>query len=409
VTQAAHRVLVSAGDPSGDLILAAVIRELKEIAPGKLEFHGLCGPACEAEGVKVLAEARDVAVVGIWEVLRKLGTIYGALGKLRLALQDSDSLLCVDFPDFNLKLAGMARDQVKPVDYIVAPQVWAWRSGRLSKMRGLIRRLYPALPFEEEIFRDAGVDARFFGHPVRDLLPPRARSSARTEFGFQDADVVFALMPGSRRSEIDRHLPLLIDAWEGARTLRKRKALRGEWKGLLPLAPGWDFARFSEGLSSRVKDQLAALVEAGEWKIVNDSRRALMAADFGWIASGTATLEAAYYQVPHVLIYRLSGFSAWLIRSSTSYFDGRDSSAGLPNILLGQKVIPELLQKDLTAERLTTETVELLTDGIRMGRLRKSLRFLPKRLGEAGVAHRIALDLAQLWGLGAKAGGPALP
>lgn len=401
-----RRVLVSAGDPSGDLILAAVIRELKDIAPGRLEFVGLCGPASEAEGVRILASARDVAVVGIWEVLRKLRTIFGVLGRLREELPKSDSLLCVDFPDFNLKLAGLAKKAGKPVDYIVAPQVWAWRSGRLAKMRGLIRRLYPALPFEEEIFRDAGIDARFFGHPIRDLLPPRSRASARRELGFKDEETVFALMPGSRRSEIDRHLPLLLDAWERALVVKPRRALKGVWKGLLPLAPGWDLARFSEGFDARTRQRLDERVESGDWKIVNDSRQALMAADFGWIASGTATLEAAYYQVPHVLIYRLSGLSAWLIRSSTSYFEGTEAMAGLPNILLGRKVIPELLQADLSADRLSAETIELLTDSVRMGNIRKSLRFLPKRLGEAGVARRIAEDLARLWKLDL-GGGPA--
>jgi lipid-A-disaccharide synthase len=395
---ASRRVLVSAGDPSGDLILAAIIRELREIAPGRVEFAGLCGPACEAEGVRVLARAQEVAVVGIWEVLRKLRTIFGALGRLREELPACDSLLCVDFPDFNLKLAGMAAQAGKPVDYVVAPQVWAWRSGRMEKIRRLVRRLYPALPFEEEIFRDAGVDARFFGHPVRDLLQPRNRAAARRELDFEtEADtVVFALMPGSRRSEIDRHLELLIDAWDKARPLRQRKSMKAVWKGVLPLAPGWDYARFKEGLPSRTVSRLEELVSSGEWKIVSDSRQALMASDFGWIASGTATLEAAYYQVPHVLIYRLSGLSAWLIRSSTSYFEREEAAAGLPNILLGRNVIPELLQRDLSDDRLAAETVELLADGIRMGRVRKSLRFLPKRLGEPGVTRRVAEDLARL-------------
>ncbi len=394
---ATRRILVSAGDPSGDLILSHIVEALRKLSPEPLEFEGLAGPQSAAAGVKLLAESSDVAVVGIWEVLARLRTIFGVLARLEARLPEVDSLLCVDFPDFNLKLAKMAQARGRPVDYVVAPQVWAWRGGRMPLIRRLVRRLYPALPFEEELFVDAGVSAKFMGHPLRDDLPPRNRMGAREEMGLARDASLLAVLPGSRIGEIQRHLPLLLDTWEQFRVLRRRRVLKGEWKALLPLAPGWDEPKFFGILKAPDAERLRALLASGEWVLARDSRRVLMAADFGWVASGTATLEAAYYQLPHILFYRLSGFSAFLIRRMSRYFTEEGGSAGLPNILLGRPVIPELLQDDLSPTRLAAESVELLTDPVRMNTLRKSLRFVPKKLGEVGVAERIAADLLAVW------------
>ncbi|MBS1984074.1 MAG: lipid-A-disaccharide synthase [Bdellovibrionales bacterium] len=395
------RVLVSAGDPSGDLILAALVRAIKASPVGnQYEFAGLCGPASMREGVQLVAEAKDVAVVGISEVVRKLPQIFGALGKLRQELSRCDSVLCVDFPDFNLKLADIARVQGKPVDYIIAPQVWAWRHGRLPKIARSVRRLYPALPFEEELFREAGVDAHFLGHPIRDMLPPRARRESRTELQVLPAERLLCLMPGSRRTEIERHLPLFLEAWDIFTHLEANAHHRVRNRAVLPLAPGWTREAWLAILSAKDRARFEELEKSGEWILASDSRRALMAADFGWIVSGTATLEAALYMLPHILVYRLSYFSALLIKSLSHYFSDRNAAAGLPNILLGQNVIPELLQDDVDARRLAIESFELLNDPARLSTIGKSLRYLPKKLGDVGAVMRISADLLQMWGAG---------
>lgn len=393
-----RRVLVSAGDPSGDLILAAVIRHLKAHNQGEpLEFVGLCGPASEAEGAQIIASAKDVAVVGISEVLRNLRKIFGVLDRLKAEIPRCQSVLCVDFPDFNLKLAQLARRQGCPVDFIIAPQVWAWRSNRLPQIARAVRRLYPALPFEESIFRDAGVDARFLGHPIRDMLPPRNRREARKEIAADPDDRVICVMPGSRRSEIERHLPLMLEAWERFAQLERQAQFRTRNVAVLPLAPGWTREGWFELLKPEDQARFQRFEAEGVWRVVPDSRRALMAADFGWIVSGTATLEAALYQVPHVLVYRLSGLSAFLIKALSTYFSDSSASAGLPNILLGRAVIPEILQDSLSAKRLAIESFELLHDPTRLDEIGKSLRYLPKKLGDPGATERIALDLLAAW------------
>jgi lipid-A-disaccharide synthase len=405
-----RRVLVSAGDPSGDLILAKLVESLREqsreTGAGDIEFVGLCGPAAEAAGVKVIASAKEVAVVGITEVLRNLPHLFGVLNRLKTELVRVDSVLLLDFPDFNLRLAELARKAGKPVDYVVAPQVWAWRGGRLDQIRQRVRRMYPALPFEEEVFREAGIDARFLGHPIRDLLPPKARRAAREELAVSPEDHLIAILPGSRHSEIRKHLPLLIEAWGLFLALEAKQNLgkHARHRAVVPLAPGWTREEWLGLLEEKDRARLLELERAGDWILTHDSRRALMAADFGWIVSGTASLEAALYLVPHILLYRLSPISAFLIKRLSHYFSDENAAAGLPNILLRKMVIPELLQDRVSARALAIESYELLGNPARLDEMAKSLRFLPKKLGEAGATRRIASDLLAAWGVARKGG-----
>lgn len=395
-----RRVLVSAGDPSGDLILAKVVAEIRSKNPN-VEFVGLCGPASEAAGVKKIASSADVAVVGIWEVLFNLNKIFGVLGRLKNELPRCTSVLCVDFPDFNLRLAALAQKLAKPVDYIVAPQVWAWRSGRMDLIRRLVRRLYPALPFELNLFRDAGVDTRYFGHPMRDMLPARNRKDARTELNLALNEKVLLLMPGSRKSEISKQLPLMIKALGEAQKLEARYAVDqriSHWKFLVPIAPGWSKQALLNCVGRDVRAKVEQLENTHQLIFSTDAKQCMMAADFGWITSGTATLEAAFYQLPHILVYLLSGLSVFLIRQSSGYFSRPDACAGLPNILMEKKVIPELLQQDLTPRRLALDTLELLDHPSALAAMRRDLRYFPKILGEVGATSRIAQDLMELWG-----------
>ncbi len=391
------RILVSAGDPSGDLLLAKVIEHVQAKAPGAYEFVGLCGPHCEAVGVRAIAHSHEVAVVGLFEVLKNLRRLFGVLDRLSHELDKVDAVLCVDFPDFNFRLARLAQKKRKPVDWIVAPQVWAWRAGRVDEMRRLLRRLYPVLPFEQSLFREAGIDARYMGHPLRDILPPRSRRTSRDACKLGPEEVGVAVLPGSRRSEIARTLPILVRSWDIFLKQMRRRHDERRFRAVLPLAPGLKREDLNATLNARDLERMQGWIHSGEWLLADDAWTVLQACDFGWVTSGTATLEAAYYQLPHVLVYKLNVLSAMLIKSMTSYFTADGGSAGLPNILLGKSVIPELLQGDLSPERLAAETVELLSDGIRMAAIRRDLKWIPKKLGEAGSTTRIADDLMALW------------
>jgi lipid-A-disaccharide synthase len=394
------KILVSAGDPSGDQLLSNIIKTIHEKAPGQFSFWGLAGPLCQRQGVEILVNAKDVAVVGGVEVIKNLGKILRSLQKLSSAMQTSDSLLCVDFPDFNFRMAAVAKKLGKPVDYIVAPQVWAWRSGRIKVMKSWLRRLYPALPFEQSLFREQGVDARFLGHPIRDLLPPRNRRGAREILKISESELILALFPGSRSAEIRRNLPLMIEAWTEFKKQKERWGLKQKWTGLLTMAQGWTLEEMASLIKEKDAAKLSELIgdqENGEWKLSFQNHASLMASDFGWITSGTASLEAGYYQLPHVLMYKLNAVSARLLKSLSSYFSDPNSFAGLPNILLEKRIIPELLQSDLSARRLAIETLDILQDPHRLDTMRKYLRWIPKKLGEPGVSARIAEDLIGEW------------
>ncbi len=400
-----QRVLVSAGDPSGDLLLSKVIGHLFELGHEhgiEFEFKGLAGPKSESAGVKLYGRSEDVAVVGLTEVIKNLPKIFGVLGELSKLLPDSDRVICVDMPDFNFRLAKFAKKRSLAVDYLVCPQVWAWREDRLELMRSLFRRVYPVLPFEETYLRQHGIDARYLGHPIRDILPPRARKQKRDELSVPDDVFAIAVLPGSRHSELKRHLPILIDAWVLFQKQAKRRHLDKSYRAILPIARGMKRADLDALLKGRHQKLFNEWLNSREWQLHDDAWSVMQAADFGWIASGTATLEAAYYQLPHILFYRLSWLSARIIRSLTSYFSGNEGMAGLPNILLERRVIPELLQENLTPERLAIESIEFISDTIKMTNTKKQLRFIPKRLGEAGVAKRMAEDLWELWGLSQK-------
>lgn len=393
-------MLISTGDLSGDLLLSRVIEHLHQIASqngDEIEFVGLAGEKCEAQGAKLLARSEDVAVVGIIEVLARLREIFKILGRLGQELDAVDSVICVDFPDFNFRLAQLAKKKGKPVDYLVSPQIWAWRGERVNKMRELTRKVYPVLPFEESFLRENGVHAQYLGHPLRDILPPRNRRESREVLGVKADEFLMALMPGSRHSEIQRHLPILVRAWKLFTKEAKRRHMTQRYRAYLPMPKGWNLERIASVLKGKDREVFDELLATQEWRLNNDSWTTMQAADFGWIASGTATLEAAYYQLPHILFYRLSWLSARMIRSMTSYFTGNGMGAGLPNILLNKRVIPEILQEDLTPARLSLESLELLGHSIRMSSIKRDLRWIPKKLGEAGVSQRMAEDLWALW------------
>lgn len=395
------RVLVSAGDSSGDQILAEVIKEVRQFPGGdKIEFVGLAGPKCEALGVKIVARPAEVAVVGLVEVLGSLKKLFSVLGRLSQEMRSCDALLCVDFPDFNFRLAKVAKRLGVPVDYLVAPQAWVWRQNRRFEMREFVRRLYVVLPFEQSFFSEAGIDAHFLGHPIRDVLPVKRRREVRESWSLGLDDFVLSILPGSRQGEIKNHFPLMV---ESLRLIQKRKDYLlkqrswSHWRVLVSCAPGFGKENLIHGLSQHDVDFVNGLEESGKLRFVVGAHEALMASDFSWVVSGTASLEAGLYQTPHILLYRLNWLSALILRMMTGYFSKPDARVGLPNILLERDVIPELLQHELSPKRLATETLELLGNPTRLSALTKTLRFLPKRLGDVGASKRVAVDLLSLW------------
>jgi lipid-A-disaccharide synthase len=373
-----RRILVVAGEASGDLHGARLVEALRRLRTG-LVLEGMGGRQMEEAGVRLLADAAQTAVVGgteLWEKRRVLGA---ALRRLRAQLQAArpDLLICIDFPDFNLLLARSAHRAGIPVCYFISPQVWAWRRWRIRTIRRLVRKMLVLFPFEERLYREAGVDVTFVGHPLLDALAGvPARDACRAALGLSPDASVVGLLPGSRAAELRRHLPLLLAA--GAMLRRTRPGLRL----VLGLAPTLPAAEVEQAM--RATGVPADLV-------LNRTPEVMRAADVLLAVSGTVTLEAAILGTPLVITYRLGWLSALLAWPLI-----RVPYIGLPNLVAERRVVPELIQYAATAERLAAAAAEILDSPVRQAAVRAGLAEVRQRLGTPGAAERAAREVLAL-------------
>lgn len=360
------RVFLCAGEASGDALGASLLLELSRRAP-ELEAFGMGGPAMKAAGFRALHGIEELGVVGLLEVLRHLPRLFGLvrdLAEQAIALRPDVAVL-IDVPDFNLRLARRLAAAGIPVIFYVGPSVWAWRSGRVAAFRRVATKMLVLFPFEVEVWRQAGVDVSCVGHPLLDEIPTKAVARRpRT----------VALLPGSRRSEVKRHLSILLEA---AQRLRDRgKADRF----VIPVAPSLD-----AGELQRLVDQasVASAVELISSGVDPEPRRtAVQEASVALVASGTATLETALLGTPQVILYRVNALSYWLGRLLTKI-----RFLGLPNLISGRGIVPELLQSDLSPERLSAAAEDVLSNPVPQA---SALLELRERLGPGGASAKAA-------------------
>ena len=339
----AATILISAGEASGDLYAASLVRVLQARDP-EIRYFGCAGPRMQAAGVEPTIDASSLAVVGLVEVLRHIPRIYGEYRKLlrEVRRRRPEIAILTDSPDFHLRLARQLKRLDIPVIYLVAPQVWAWRKDRLPLMRRTIQRLLCIFPFEEAFFRGNGVPVTYIGHPLTRLIRPSAAiPELRARFGAEPGIPLVALLPGSRKGEALRHLPDLLDAAERIhRTLPVRL--------ILALPEGFsaraDLSKFRERFS------LSAIqVQEGQtWDV-------LACADLALAASGTVTVEACLLNTPTVAFYRVNRLS-WLIGRLLV----RVPFYSMVNLIAGKRVIPELIQDRLSGQSLAAEALLLL-------------------------------------------------
>ena len=374
------RVMLITGEASGDMHGANLIRAMRELAPD-LHVCGMGGPELVAEGMEVLFAAARLSVVGLAEVFSHLGDIRAALAILgeRLERERPDLLILIDLPDFNLMMAKKAKRLGVPVFYYISPQVWAWRSGRVKKIRRLVDRLAVILPFEQEFYRQRGMAVDFVGHPLLDTVKTTAsRSEFFAHHGITPGSrPVLGILPGSRISEVRTMLPIFLA------TARLVAAQIGPLLCLLPVA-------------ATLSDELLAeygLAEAGlEIHAIREGRYDLMAAcDAVMAASGTVTLELAILKVPMVVAYRVS---------SLTYFLGRRlikvKYASLVNLVAEREVVPELMQSQATPERISRALLPLLSDTGAATRMQEELGQVVGLLGGPGASRRAAVIALQL-------------
>jgi lipid-A-disaccharide synthase len=375
------RLMIVAGEPSGDAHAAALVRALREDVPdAKIEFFGATGALMREAGVEPVVRSDDLSIMGLAEIAQALPKFWRAFKALKRAAIERrpDAVILVDWPDFNLRLARALHRRGLRVVYYISPQLWAWRAYRVRNIRRDVDLLLAILPFEPQWYKTRGVEhVEFIGHPLAGEVNPRY---GREEFcrrnDLDPARPIIALLPGSRRKELERILPAMLEA---ARLISRELT---ETQFVIALA------------ANRSRAEANAIIEAHTGKnadvagnlhlIQDETREALAAADAAAVASGTATLEAALIDTPFVIVYKES-FINW-------HTLGRLISAehyGLINLIAGERLVPELMQKDLTGERLAEELKALLNQE-RNEAARARLKAAAARLGTGGASHRVA-------------------
>lgn len=364
------RLLVSCGEASGDLYAGALTRELQALAPG-VSVAGLGGPQFAAAGGRLVDDFRDLAVTGLTEAVAKIPRSLSAVRRLTGAARAErpDAAVLIDFPDFNFPLARRLKRLGIPIVYYISPQVWAWRPGRLKTIKALADRVLVIFPFEEALYRDAGVRVEFVGHPLVDLAKPsRAREPFRRAHGLAPAAPTVAILPGSRTNEVRHILPDLVSA-----------------AGLVAArVPG---VQFVVARAPNLDDRLFAVLRDGPPTVVveGETDAVLAAADVALTASGTATVQTALHDTPMVIVYRLSPWTYRLGRRLV-----RLDTFGMVNLIAGEKIVPELIQDDFTPEAVAAEAVSMLTDAVRAARIREGFALVRARLGGGGASRRAA-------------------
>lgn len=371
------RVMISCGEPSGDLYAAALAREITAQDPS-VAITGFGGDRLRAAGADLTGDFSGLSVTGLLEVVRLLPRTYAMYRRLvaRARAERPDVFVAIDFPDFNFMLARAMRRLGIPVVYYISPQLWAWRRGRMNTMRRIADRVLVIFPFEEAIYRNAGVPVEWVGHPLLDVMPPfRPRAELASDLGVRSDAPVVALLPGSRRNEVRAILPGLAGA---AALIRKREPS----------------AQFVLARAPHVGDDLLApLAAAGVPVLVVEGRAdaVLDLADVALVASGTVTVQAALHECPMVVVYRLSPFTYRLGRP----FVHVDTFA-MANLVAGRRVVPELIQDDFTPSRVAEEALALLTDRERTAAMRRDLHDVRTRLGEPGASRRAAAAVLEV-------------
>jgi lipid-A-disaccharide synthase len=366
------RVLLSCGEASGDLYAGALVRELRAVSPD-VDVFGLGGRQFVAAGGRQIADYGDLSVNGLFEVLGKIPQLAAARTRLVESAQATppDVFVPIDFWGFNYRLAQAMRKRGVPVVYYISPQLWASRPWRMQSMRDIASRVLVIFPFEEAIYRHAGVPVEFVGHPLVELT---TAAVSRRQFlesrGLASEAPTVAVLPGSRANEVSRILPDLIAA---ARRIRSTIS----------------DAQFVVSRAPHLADDLFEPVRRASLPqtivVDGDTDSVLASADVTLIASGTATVQAALHDTPMVIVYRVSPLTytlgRWLLTVDTF---------GMPNLIAGSRIVPELIQHDFTPDAVAREAISMLTDASRAAEIREHLREVRHKLGSAGASHRAA-------------------
>jgi len=370
-----QRVMIIAGEASGDLHGAGVVRELKRLQPA-VDVYGVGGDRMKAEGMDLIFHIRELGFMGFVEVIKHLPFIRVMERTLAqiLKFKRPDALVLIDYPGFNLRFARIAKTYGVKVVYYISPQVWAWHQSRVKRMRGLIDKMLVIFPFEVEFYRREQIDAEFVGHPLLEVVTSTLnRNAFCAKYELDPAKPVLALFPGSRRQEIENIFPELLAAG------RSVAAATG--------------AQICVGVAPTLNEEhLRRMYRMNGIRAVSGATYELMAnADFAVVTSGTATLETACFGTPMVIVYRTSWPTYVIGRALV-----RVKHIGLVNILSGRKIVPELIQHRASAGPLARQVIRLMKDPEALARMRQDLSAVRGMLGEPGASRRVAERILQM-------------
>lgn len=363
------RMLIVTGEASGDLHGAHLVRAIKRRLPDA-QISGVGGAHLKAEGVALLSSSDELAVVGVVEVLKKLGVVWSVFRKLTRFLKEErpDLVMLVDYPDFNLRLARVAHKLGIPVVYYISPQVWAWRSSRVKLIQRIVTKMIVIFPFEQEFYRRHGVDVEWIGHPlVESVRSSLTKAQFCEQRGLAPEHPIIGLLPGSRDSEVERLLPVMLAA---AQRIRQQQPCV---QFVLPVAPPLE--------------QSALFADLPSWVIPvrQQAYEVIHAADFVITASGTVTVETAILETPMMIAYIVAPLTYWI---GSKFIKVR--FIGMVNLIAGKKVAKEFIQQAATPDAIAQEALRLLNNPAALADIRRELRLVHQKLGEPGATDRAA-------------------
>ncbi|WP_298565336.1 lipid-A-disaccharide synthase [uncultured Phascolarctobacterium sp.] len=365
------RILISAGEASGDIHAAAVTRELKKIAP-ETEVFGMGGDCLREAGGEVLFDIKEHGVMGFAEIICKLPALFKLKNAFAKVMEERrpDCLVVVDYPGFNMRLAKLAKLMGIPVVSYISPSAWAWHKSRAKSVAQIVNKVAAIFPFEYEVYKAAGADTEFVGHPLVDIVKPHlTQADAWEKAGKQAGRDLILLLPGSRLMEIQKMLPTMLQAA----------------KLILEKRPDTDFTMpRAKTIPLEMLENMVKAAGVPVKIIEGDNYDVMFSADLALATSGTVTLEAALCGLGSAIVYKTSPITAFIARRVINIPD-----IGLPNIVAGRHILPELLQEDFTPERLQQEALKLL-EPERNAQMKKDLAYVKERLGASGAVHRVA-------------------